>query len=181
MLKIIARTLIKRMENRYDSDMAYAVFLLDKSPEAFAKFMRAGGMLRHRERAPIEAAFTVQLLATLYEDCGSCLQLIVQMAEESGMSTDQIEAVLAGNRDAMHPSVTLAYRYADALLNRRANLAEAREAVRAQWGDKGLIDLALNLQGARLFPMMKQALGFAQLCHRVKTSDRSVDIVKEIA
>ena len=181
MLNALARQLIKRMEKRYSYDMSYALYLLEKAPKAFRKFRRVAALSRHRERVPIEAAFTVQLLATLYEDCGPCTQLVVQFAEESKMPAQQIEAVLIGQVSAMHSAVTLAYRYADAVLNQRADTAALREAVRAQWGDQGLIDLALNMQGARLYPMMKQALGFALQCQRVSVRGRWIDLTKKAA
>jgi hypothetical protein len=175
-LNALARGLIKRTEKRYDSDMSYALFLLEKSPKAFRKFMRAAALLRHRDRVPKEAAFTAQLLATMHEDCGPCIQLIVRLAEESNVPADQIEAVLTGNACAMQPAVGLAHHYAAAILAGRADLAEAREAVRLQWGEKGLIDLAMNIQGARLYPMMKQALGFALKCQRVCVRGRWVEV-----
>jgi hypothetical protein len=180
-LNALARNLMKRMEKRYGYDMSYALYLLEKAPKAFRKFMRVAALSRHRERVPIDAAFTVQLLATLYEDCGPCTQLIVQFAEEAKMPADQIEAVLIGKMSAMHPAVALAYRYADAVLNQRADTAALREAVQAQWGAKGLIDLAMNMQGARFHPMMKQALGFALQCRRVSVQGRWIDLTKKAA
>jgi len=74
MLNSIARGFIKRMAKRYDYDMTYALYLLAKAPKAFRVFMRAAALSRHREKAPIEAAFAVQLLATISEDCGPCTQ-----------------------------------------------------------------------------------------------------------
>jgi hypothetical protein len=61
---------------------------------------------------------------------------------------------LTGDSGSMRPTVALAYRYADAVLHRRTDVAAARDAVRTEWGDRGLIDLAMNMQGARLYPMM---------------------------
>ena len=90
-----------------------------------------------------------------------------------------MRAVLTGNASAMNSSVSLAYHYADTLLNSRTDIADAREAVRATWGDKGLIDLAMNVQGARLYPMMKHALGFALECQRVSIQGRWVDVTKK--
>jgi hypothetical protein len=178
MLSALSRSLIKRMEKRYDCDMSYLLYLLAKAPRAFRKFMRVGALSRHRERAPTDAAFTVQLLATMHEDCGPCLQLVVQLAEEAKMQPDQIEAVLTSDTAAMHAAVSLAYRYADAVLNRRAAIAEIREAVRGQWGDSGLIDLAMNLQGVRVYPMLKLALGFAAECQRVNVRGRWINLKK---
>ncbi len=181
MLNALARKVIKRMEKRYDCDMSYALYLLEKSPRAFRKFMRVGALSRQRERVPVEAAFTVQLLATMYEDCGPCTQLVVRFAEASKMEPDQIEAVLTGNASTMSPAVMLAFRYGVAVLNNRTDVADARDAVRANWEDKGLIDLAMSIQGARLYPMMKHALGFALECQRVSVKGRWVDVTKKAA
>lgn len=181
MFKFFARKLIERMSARYDYDVSYLHYLLAEAPQAFSKFMRAGALSRHRERAPIEAAFTVQLLATMAEECGSCTQLIVNFAKDANMSTEQIEAVLNHNAIAMSPAVALAYRYADAVLHCRADATEARDAVRARWGDKGVIDLAMAMQGARLYPMMKNALGFARECRRVSVDGRWITVAKRAA
>lgn len=97
------------------------------------------------------------------------------------MSADQIEAVLTTNPAALSSTVALAYRYADAVLNYRSDTADAREAVRHQWGDKGLIDLAMAMQGMRLYPMMKNALGFAQECQRVNVDGRWIAVAKRAA
>ena len=56
-----------------------------------------------------------------------------------------------------------------------------REAVRARWGDKGVIDLAMALQMGRLFPMMKLALGYARECRRLSVDGRNIDVVKQAA
>ena len=167
------RRILQRMDKRFDYDSSYLLYLRDESPKAFWKFMRASGLSRHGEQAPVEATFTVRLLATMNEDCGSCTQLFVHHAREGKMANDQIEAILTRNMAAMNSVVALAYRYADSILNRRLDAADACNAVRVRWGDKGLIDLALSMQGARLYPMVKAAL-------RLRSGARpSYDFVRE--
>jgi len=58
---------------------------------------------------------------------------------------------------------------------------EHRDAIRARWGEKGLIDLTLALQMGRMFPMVKSGLGYAKECRRVTVGGRSVDVVKQAA
>jgi hypothetical protein len=177
--KFIIRRMLQRMAQRYDCDVSYLLYLLAQSPKAFWTFMRATAMSRHCQRAPVEAAYTVRLLASVSEDCGSCAQLQVQHAAEAKMATDQIEAVLTHNTAAMNPAVALAFRYADAVLNRRPDAGDARDAVRAAWGHQGLIDLAMSMQGARLYPMMKEALGYAVECRRLRIDDRWLDVARQ--
>jgi len=173
--------MVHRMGKRYDYDSSYLLYLLDDAPKAFWKFMRASALSRCREHAPVEAAFTVRLLATMTEDCGPCTQLLVHHAKEAKMAVDQIEAVLTRNPAAMNSVVSLAYRYAEAVLNRDPQVDNVREAVRSQWGDKGLIDLALSMQGARLYPMIKIALGYAVECQAVRLDGRAIRVSKQIA
>jgi len=58
---------------------------------------------------------------------------------------------------------------------------EFRDAVRAQWGEKGVIDLTLALQLGRIFPMVKAGLGYAKECRRVTVDGHNVDVVKQAA
>jgi hypothetical protein len=88
--------------------------------------------------------------------------------------------VLRRDVGAMNDNVTLGFRFADAILHRRPGEDEVREAVRAEWGDKGVIDLTLALQVGRIFPMVKAGLGYAKECRRVIVDGRPVDVVKAI-
>jgi hypothetical protein len=115
------------------------------------------------------------------EDCGPCTQLTVDMALEAGMARDQIEAVLRRDVKAMTPSVVLGFRFADAVVRRSLDDEACRDAVRARWGDKGVIDLAMGLQLGRMFPMIKYALGYAKECRRVSVAGDHIDVVKQAA
>ena len=180
MRSLLARKAIERMSARYGADNSYLFYLLRESPDAFWRFMRAGGMSRHRERVPAEASLTAQLVVAMYEDCGPCTQLFVRFAVDAKIPQNQIEAILSRNLTAMSSEVELAYRYATAVLNRDADADNLRASVRKLWGEKGLIDLAMAMQGARLYPMMKNALGYALTCQRVQVGDRWVTIEKHI-
>jgi hypothetical protein len=67
------------------------------------------------------------------------------------------------------------------VVRRSADDDEFRDAVRAQWGQQGVIDLTLALQLGRMFPMVKAGLGYAKECRRVTVSGHNVDVVKQAA
>jgi hypothetical protein len=81
----------------------------------------------------------------------------------------------------MNDATTLGFRFADAVVRRSADDEEFRDAVRAQWGQKGVIDLTLALQLGRMFPMVKGGLGYAKECRRVTVDGHNVDVVKQAA
>jgi hypothetical protein len=177
----IARRTLRAFAKRYGYDVSYLQMMLDESPSAFFKFAPAMKASAHREAVPIEASFAAKIVGALAEDCGPCTQLVVDMALEAGMAKDQIEAVLRRDPRAMSDTTCLAFKFADAVARRSTDDEEFRDSVRAQWGEKGVIDLTLALQMGRIFPMVKAGLGYAKECRRVTVDGHNVDVVKQAA
>jgi hypothetical protein len=176
----IARRMLRATSKRYGYDTSYLEMMLRESPSAFFKFASVMKAASHREVVPVEACFAAKLVGALAEDCGPCTQLVVDMALEAGVPKDQIEAVLRRDLRLMNSTAILGFRFADAVVCRSAD-DEHRDAIRARWGEKGLIDLTLALQMGRMFPMVKSGLGYAKECRRVTVDGCSVDVVKQAA
>ena len=177
----IARRMLRATGKRYGYDTSYLEMMLKESPSAFFKFapvMKAAG---HREVIPVDASFAAKIVGALAEDCGPCTQLVVDMALEAGMPKEQIEAVLRRDPRVMNSDTVLGFRFADAVVRRSPDADEYRDAIRARWGEKGVIDLTLALQMGRIFPMVKAGLGYAKECRRVTVDGHNVDIVKQAA
>ena len=177
----IARRTLRVFATRYGYDVSYLLMLLNESPSAFFKFAPLMKASAHREVVPVEASFAAKIAGALAEDCGPCTQLVVDMALEAGMAKGEIEAVLRRDPHAMSDTTRLAFRFADAVVRRTAEEDEFRDAVRAQWGPKGVIDLTMALQMGRMYPMIKAGLGFARECRRVTVDGHDVDVVKQAA
>ena len=181
MRKFIARRMLRAFSRRYGYDTGYIEMVLKESPSAFFKFAPVMKASAHREVVPVEVSFAAKIAGALAEDCGPCTQLCVDMALEAGMAKDQIEAVLRRDMGAMTPAVLLGFQFADAVVHRSMEDETARDAVRARWGEKGVIDLTMALQMGRLFPMIKLALGYAKECRRVTVAGDQVDVIKQAA
>ncbi|HMM92883.1 hypothetical protein [Bradyrhizobium sp.] len=177
----IARRTLRAFTERYGYDVSYLEMLLNESPAGFFKFAPIMKASAHCEVVPVEACFAAKIVGALAEDCGPCTQLVVDMALEAGMAKDQIEAVLRREPRAMNEATTLGFRFADAVVRRSADDEEFRDAVRAEWGQKGVIDLTMALQLGRMFPMVKAGLGYARECRRISVSGHDVDVVKQAA
>jgi len=181
MRSFFARRILRHFSQRYAYDTTYLEMMLQESPAAFFKFANLTKASGHREVVPVEASFAAKIVGAKAEDCGPCTQLVADMAIEAGMPKDQIEAVLRRNLHAMSDDTLLAFRFADAVARRSADDSEYREAVQAQWGPKGVIDLTFALQIGRIFPMVKAALGYASECRRISVDGNEVDVVKQAA
>ena len=177
----IARRSLRAFARQFGYDVTYLEMLLNESPAAFFKFAPLMKAAAHREAVPVEASFAAKIVGALAEDCGPCTQLVVDMALQAGMAKDQIEAVLRRDVRAMNEATMLAFRFAEAVVHRSTDDEEFRDAVKAQWGQKGVIDLTMGLQLGRMFPMVKAGLGYAKECRRVSVNGPNVDVVKQAA
>ena len=177
----IARRTLRAFAKRYGYDVSYLLMMLNESPAGFFKFAPLLKASAHREAVPVDASFAAKIVGALAEDCGPCTQLVIDMALEAGMAKDQIEAVLRRDPRPMSDTTRLAFKFADAVARRSIDDEEFRDAVRAQWGEKGVIDLTLALQLGRMFPMVKAGLGYAKECRRVTVDGHNVDVVKQAA
>lgn len=166
----IARYFIARFERRYQYDASYLRDLLRMSPAAFFQFLPMQKLSRHHETAPAEALYAAKIAGALHEDCGPCVQINVDMAREAGVDDAVIAAILANDEPAMGEAASCALRFARAILRRETAEAE-RDVVRAAWGDRGVVDLVIAVQIARLPPMLKAGLGHARACARITIGD----------
>jgi hypothetical protein len=178
----IARRSLRAFARRYGYDVSFLEMMLEYSPAAFFRFVPVMKASAHREAVPVDASFAAKIVGAMAEDCGPCTQLVVDMALDAGMARDQIEAVLRRDPRAMNEATTLGFRFADAVVRRAIEQEdEFRDVIRAQWGQKGVIDLTLALQLGRMFPMVKAGLGYAKECRRVTVDGHDIDVIKQAA
>jgi hypothetical protein len=100
---------------------------------------------------------------------------VVDMARADAVPDALLRALLHGDDAALHALDTdsaLAAHFARCWATGSTGLPQARDAVRQRFGERGLASLALAMSGARLFPMIKSALGHAEACHRVQVGSQ---------
>jgi uncharacterized protein YjeT (DUF2065 family)/alkylhydroperoxidase family enzyme len=173
-MKRLARGRMRDFETRYRYDMRYVADMLEASPAAFDHYLAIGAVAHHREDVPLSAWYAAKLAAVLKEDCGSCVQLVADMALEAGVPPATVAAVVAGDEAALDDDTRLAWRYARATLAHDPQADEWRTAIASRWGERAVISLALTMAGTRCFPAIKYALGHGHACSRVRIADRDL-------
>ena len=133
--------------------------------------LRAFGSVRswadYHKSLPAEAFYVAKIAAYRQEDCGSCLQISVNLAKRANVKGDLIRATLDGRVSALPTELQTVYRFAELQANRQDS-PELREQIRVQYGDAALIELAFAIVGSRTFPTFKRVLGYAKSCSQVK-------------
>lgn len=174
LLDWIARRQMAAFEKKYGYDIGYGRDLLTFSRAGFWKFARLMPMAQHCEGVPKAAWHAAKIVGTRSEDCGPCVQLVVDMAREDGMPDDLVRAVLQDDLAAMDPDTALGYRYARAVVGHDAEAMTLRDEIVQRFGPPALASLALALTASRMFPMIKTALGHGRACLRVKVGSDTV-------
>lgn len=170
---LLDRFAIRPMERSFGYDAGYMRDVLAASPAAFLKFSLLPS-LAPRRAAPAEALAAAGIVATLREDCGPCTQIGVDIAQRSGVPKATLKAILAGDEAAMGESARLAYRFAQASLDRDMEAADPlRDEIVRRWGQKGLVAIALTITTARMYPTLKYALGHGKACSKVVVAGES--------
>ncbi len=181
MLSWLMRRRIAAFERDYDYPMDYARDILAASPRALLAYGRILSLARYRRDLPIAAVYAAKLVAAKAEDCGPCTQLAVTMAEREGVAPAQLRAVLTGDEKAMTDEVSLACRFAQAVLAHDPRADALRQEVVARWGRHALVSLAFAIATVRVFPTVKYALGHAQACTRVTVGGSAVPVLRHAA
>ena len=169
MLKPIILKLLAREERKLGASLDYVRHILSTSLRAFFKFGKVLPLSEYRRVLPVDAHFTARLVATRDEDCGSCVQIEVNLARKAGMSAALLKSVLAQQPDDLPLDLANVYRFAQAVVEARDD-EDLRQKMRERYGEEGLVELALAMAVCRLFPVVKRTLGYAKSCSLVEVS-----------
>lgn len=153
---------LRRFAKRYEYDATYMVQILDADLVGFLKFYGLIALSAHRFGLPLGPFFAAKFIATRAADCGTCVELVVRMAADAGVSQHQLAA--AGRGRGCPPDVLLAANFARAVLGNRDDLDALIDSVRQTFGERGLTGLALAVATAQVYPLLKRGMGHAQEC-----------------
>jgi hypothetical protein len=181
MFKWFMRRHIGAFEQAYDYDMSYVRDIVAADPHAALIFNRIMPMTRYRRDVPRDAWYAAKIAATVAEDCGPCTQLTVKMAEQAGIASHVLEAILVGNVAKMPADVALTYRFTQAVLQHAIEADTLRQEIARRWGARGLVSVAFAITAARMYPTLKYALGHGKACVRVRVGGRELGVERQAA
>jgi AhpD family alkylhydroperoxidase len=153
-----------------DVNMDYAYHLRDVAPSRLWRFSFIKVVEGGRKYAPADAYHAAGMAAAMVEDCGPCVQIHVNLALKDRVAPDVLRSLALRRLDEVPEHVALAFKYGGAVAQ-GVMADELRDAIRAKWGEQGLIELAFTIATARFYPGLKRGLGYAHTCERVVVED----------
>jgi len=85
-----------------------------------------------------------------------------------GVATETVRAVIERRPAALPEPLAAVYRFAESVVTATYAEGELRERVRKEYGERGLVEMALGMASCRVFPVAKRALGYAVSCSKVQ-------------
>lgn len=157
------REQIRQFEQAYDYDCSYLYDLLDRTPAGFARFHAARPMTSFREHLPAEAYYVAAITVMQHKDCGTCLQLNLQMAQEEGVDPELLRTLLEFPERLPAPLQDVR-RHAALVTADQEPDPECAARIRACYGEAAFGELALCIAGVQIYPTLKRALLKASSC-----------------
>lgn len=167
MIRRLIENRISAAERTLGVPADYLRHILRVSLRAFFKFLKIMPLAEYRRALPSEPFHIARLVATRDEDCGTCVQIEVNLAKKDGVSPIVIQAVLDARPDDLSPELADVYRFAEHVVTASGEEGEYREHIRRLYGEEALVELAMTMAACRVFPITKRALGYAQSCSKV--------------
>ncbi|MEM9635256.1 MAG: hypothetical protein AAGA50_28280 [Pseudomonadota bacterium] len=167
MIRYMFDKMLLSMKSRYDYDVRYMQDILNTDLKAFLKFMGFQMMSSHAGNLPSGPLFAARIRAIIWDDCGPCTQLVVNMALEAKVSPDIVRAIVDKDLNKLPEDIELVVRFTELVLAHDPEADELRDEILALWGRNGLTAIGFNISSCRVYPALKYTLGYGQACNRI--------------
>lgn len=159
---------LRDAERKSGEDAGWMRDIFRASRAAAFKFALFLPLASHRPIAPADAIHVASLAAVRHEDCGPCLQTVVNQALKEGVAPEVVQAVLDGKISALPPLLADMHRFATGVVVHEQYDEQLRQSLVSRLGDAAMVEMALAIATARVFPTVKRALGHGLSCALVK-------------
>ena len=174
MFTYLCEKVLQGMSKRYDYDVGYMQDMLRFDKLAFTKFMMFQPLASHQGGVPQAELFAAKLRAIIWEDCGPCTQLVVNLALEANVDKEIIRAVIERDVNQLSSNIALVVEFTELALAHHPRTIELREKIVELWGEKGLIALGLAISSMRVYPTLKYSLGYGDACAKIAIEDETL-------
>jgi hypothetical protein len=148
-LTALANSRLDAFEHEWSYDASYMRTIFGAGVGAMRAMLALERISKFRKGIPLAPWFAAKIVAARAEDCGPCVQLVVDMAARAGVPAATLRAIVAHDHDALPDDVSLAVRFTEATLAHAHEAGTLRDEIVARWGNDGVVSLAFAILGGR--------------------------------
>ncbi|MFC4257772.1 hypothetical protein ACFOZ5_01865 [Marinobacter lacisalsi] len=168
MIRALASKRLDAAERELGESHDYMRHILNTSLRAFLRFAKIFPISDYRRGLPADAYHVARIVAARDEDCGTCVQVEVNLGVRDNVAPEILQAVIDRRPDQLPANLQIVYEFVGALVGKTGNDEELRQAIRRDYGEEGLVELALAIGASRFLPSVKRTLGYGKACSLVE-------------
>lgn len=174
MIRYALNRMLLKMKKSYGYDVRYQQNILKADLSAFLKFMGFQTMAAHSGGLPAGPLYAARIRAIIWDDCGPCTQLVVNMALEEKVEAKIVRAIIGRDLHSLPEDIAWVVQFTDFVLAHSPEADALREKILAVWGDQGLISIGFAISAYRVYPALKYTLGYGRACSRIQVDQSSL-------
>lgn len=159
---------LNKTEKELGVSIDYVRHIARNSMSALIKFAKLQGLIDYRRKLPKKVHFVSRLVVAKSADCGSCLQIEVNLSRKAGVSRNLIRTVVEEKYDKLSPELQKVVNFTRKVLNVDHDLEQSRRSLLDIYGEEGVMELCLSMSAAQFFPTVKRGLGYSVSCSKVQ-------------
>ena len=169
LMAALVETKIKKMETHFGVPLDYTRYMARHSMGALRALGKTEDCVNYRHALPKEPFHIARLVTDMVEDCGTCVQLVVNVALKDGMSPQLLQSALDGELGNLPLELVDVYHFVNRIASGEDD-PDLRERLIARYGEEGFVELALAMSAPKIYSTLKRALGYSISCSRVQVS-----------
>jgi len=158
----MSEAMIRYGEKKLGVSLDYMREIAAHAPAAFRLLGRVSQL--GQSIKPGDAAHLAGLGAAMHDDCGTCVQIHINLARHHGVAEDVLRLAVLGEAGTLPSPLAEAFRFGEAVAANDPEMHELREKLEAVLGKRAVIEMAVGIGFARFYPTIKRALGHARSC-----------------
>jgi alkylhydroperoxidase family enzyme len=168
MIRKFIRRKLDTSERELGASVEYMRYILDASLPAFLRFTKIFAISNYRGQLPADAYHVARVVAARGEDCGTCVQIEVNLGLKSRLPPEVLQAVINRAPERLPERLQLVYGFVEAVIENTGADLDLREQVVKTYGQEGLVELSLAIGASRFLPVVKRTLGYGTACSQVE-------------
>jgi AhpD family alkylhydroperoxidase len=160
----LSEAMIRYGEKKLGVSLDYLREIAANAPASFRALGRVSQIGQSLKAVDRHAAHMAALGAAMHDDCGTCVQIHINLARQDGVPDDVLRRAVMGEAGTLPARLAASFRFGEAVAANDPEMHELREKLEADLGKRAVIEMAIGIAFARFYPTIKRALGHAKSC-----------------
>ena len=152
----------------YNYDTSYMKNMLKEAPLAYQTFEGFLPMASYSNKIEKDVFFVAQLTAMKNEDCGTCLQLIVDKEIEAGVDKNIIEDLMFNEGKNLDDELKDVHEFTLAVVSYEEVDKNLYDRMNWTYSKEIMVELSLAIASCKVFPTLKRVLNNFESCSLIK-------------